>query len=390
MGMGEDAGVDEVQAARDLLARFLAGRGERTLQAYSTDLEDFARFVGVDAAAAVAQLLSDRPGAGRRLVLEYVVALRYLGRAPATIDRRLSTLRALTRLARESGRTTWSFEAPDDDEVAAALESRGSGDVPYLLPRHASEVDRLDVQHFALRETIGGNHVAPIGPLRRALDVGCGTGQWAFELCQRHPDALVVGLDLIPSKTPQPAGYRWVKANLLHGLPFAGDQFDFVYQRLLLVGVPLASWPEAVAELVRVTRPGGWVELVEPIFGVRDAGPAVGRFNELAYAIAAGKGFDVGRVVYDSLDGYLRDAGLEDVTRQETSLPIGTWGGRVGSFLATDMRATQTRFSAVLQARLGISEEECRDLVQRAQAECEQRHMSCMFAIAYGRKPERG
>jgi hypothetical protein len=116
----------------------------------------------------------------------------------------------------------------------------------------------------------------------------------------------------------------------------------------------------------------------------------VGRFNELAYAIAAGKGFDVGRVVYDSLDGYLRDAGLEDVTRQETSLPIGTWGGRVGSFLATDMRATQTRFSAVLQAQLGISEEECRDLVQRAQAECEQRHMSCMFAIAYGRKPERG
>jgi SAM-dependent methyltransferase len=259
--------------------------------------------------------------------------------------------------------------------------------VPYLLPRHASEVDRLDVQHYALRETLGVNHLAPIESPGRVLDVGCGTGQWAFELCESHPDALVVGLDLVPSKPQQPPGYRWVKANLLQGLPFAGNQFDFVYQRLLVVGVPLDSWPEAVAELVRVTRPGGWVELVEPIFGLRNAGPAVERFNGLAHAVAAAKGLDVGGVVYDSLDGYLRDAGLEQVTRQEVSLPIGTWGGRVGSFLATDMRATQTRFSAVLQAQLGISEEECRNLVQQAQEECDHRHMSCSFAIAYGRKP---
>jgi SAM-dependent methyltransferase len=385
--MSDDVGIEDLQRVGDLLARFLADRGARTLQAYSAEVEDFARFVGVGAAAAVAQLLSDRPDASRRLVFEYVVDLRFHGRAQATVDRRLSTLRALMRLARETGLTTSSLEVPDDDEVAAALESRSSGDVPYLLPRHASEIDRLDVQHYALRETLGANHLAPIGPLRQALDVGCGTGQWAFELCQRNPGALVVGLDLVPSKTQRPPGYRWVKANLLHGLPFAGDQFDLVYQRLLVVGVPLDSWPEAVAELVRVTRPGGWVELVEPIFGVRDGGPAVERFNALAHAIAAGKGLDVGRVVYDSLDGYLRDAGLEHVARHEVSLPIGTWGGRVGSFLATDMRATQTRFSAVLQAQAGMSGEECRDLVQRAQVECEQRRMSCSFAIAYGRKP---
>jgi SAM-dependent methyltransferase len=387
--MGEDFSIEDLRRADDLLTRFLADRNARTRQAYSADLDDFARFVGVGVAAAVAQLLSEPPDASSRLVFEYVVHLRYHGRAPATVARRISALRALTRIARESGFATCSVEVPDDGDVAAALESRDRRDVPYLLPRHASEVDRLDVQHYALRETLGVNHLAPIGPLRRALDVGCGTGQWAFELCQRNPEALVVGLDLVPSKTQQPPGYRWVKANLLHGLPFAADQFDFVYQRLLVVGVPLDSWPGAVAELARVTRPGGWVELVEPIFGVRDGGPAVERFNALAHAIAARNGLDVGRVVYDSLDGYLRDAGLEQVARQEVSLPIGTWGGRVGAFLATDMRAAQTRFSAVLQAQSGMSAEECRDLVQRAQSECEQRRMSCSFAIAYGRKPLR-
>jgi SAM-dependent methyltransferase len=385
--MREEAGSFDLQLARDLLARFLADRGDRTLKAYSADVDDFARFVGVDAVAAVAQLLAEGPDASRLLVLEYAVNLRQLDRAPATINRRLATLRALTSVARDEGLVTWSLEVPDHDEVTTALQSRADGEVPYLLPRHASEIDRLDVQHFALRETLGANYFAPIEPPRLVLDVGCGTGQWAFDFCRSHPDALVVGLDLVASKPRQPPGYRWVKANLLHGLPFVEDRFDLVYQRLLVVGVPISSWPDVIAELVRVTRPGGWVELVEPVFGVRDSGPAVGRFNELAHTIAAARGLDVGSVVYDSLDGYLLDAGLEHVTRHEVSLPIGTWGGRVGSFLATDMRATQTRFSAVLQAQSGISEEECRDLVQQAQEECDRLHMSCSFAIAYGRKP---
>jgi len=89
-------------------------------------LDDFARFVGVDAAAAVAQLLAEQPESRRRMVLEYLVELRSLGRAQATIERRLSTLRALTRVARESGLITWSLEVPDNDEVTAARPTRRS------------------------------------------------------------------------------------------------------------------------------------------------------------------------------------------------------------------------------------------------------------------------
>src|SRR5690349_271446 len=130
--MDADTGIEDVRRAGEVLARFLGGRAERTLQAYSADVEDFARFVGVDAPAAVAQLLAERPGAARRLVLEYVADLRHQGRAPATIERRLSTLRALTNFARESGHAVPAFETPGEDEVAAALESRAAGDVPYL------------------------------------------------------------------------------------------------------------------------------------------------------------------------------------------------------------------------------------------------------------------
>ncbi len=38
-------------------------------------------------------------------------------------------------------------------------------DVAYVLPRHPAEVDRLDVQHYALREALGTNHLASVeGP----------------------------------------------------------------------------------------------------------------------------------------------------------------------------------------------------------------------------------
>src|SRR5262245_31486465 len=108
-----------------------------------------------------------------------------------------------------------------------------SRDVAYMLPRHPSEVDRLDVQHYALRAALRGNHLAPIQRPGLILDVGSGTGQWAYDLCAKFPGALAVGLDLVPSKLEgQPANYRFVKANILRGLPFADDRFDFIHQRL--------------------------------------------------------------------------------------------------------------------------------------------------------------
>jgi SAM-dependent methyltransferase len=377
-----------VQRAAELVRRFLDGRGDRTRQAYTTDLEDFARFTGGDVASAVAQLLADGPDRARRLVLQFTIDLRQRGLAPATIERRRATLRALARVACDGDLVDWALELPGHDEVSAGLEARVTEHVPYLLPHHPSEVDRLDVQHYALRELLGANYMSPIERPARVLDVGSGTGQWSFELCERFPDALAVGLDLVPSKRERPPGYRWVKSNLLEGLPFADDVFDFVHQRLLAVAVPLARWPDTVAEMVRVTRPGGWVELVEPIVRVQGGGPATDRFSDLVLQVAEGRGLDNDRSVFDALDGHLRRAGMVDVARSEVRVPAGEWGGRVGSFIATDMRAFHMRMSEVLQARSLASAEECRDLVARAQEECQHLRMFAQVAFAFGRKPE--
>jgi SAM-dependent methyltransferase len=221
----------------------------------------------------------------------------------------------------------------------------------------------------------------------RILDVGSGSGQWGFDVCGELPDAVVVGVDLVPSKPGRPARYGFVRGNLLQGLPFADDLFDLVHQRLLVSGIPLVSWPALVAELVRVTRPGGWVELIEGPWEFERAGPATRRLLGLVGGMLAARGLDTTTVVFDSLDRYLREAGLTGVARREISLPIGEWGGQVGSLMATDLRAGLTRVCELLQAQSLLSADEARDLILTSLQECESGRTSGPSAIAYGQKP---
>src|SRR5437899_8665756 len=186
-----------VARAQELLDHFLASRHERTLEAYRIDIEEFARFLALTPATAIARLLASGPSAARRVVLEYAVALRRKGRAQATIDRRLCTLRALVRTAQQLGLVGWVVEVLPEDLVSAAMEvSQPADSEHYMFPRNPSEIDRLDIQHYALREAVGSNYLAPVEDHSWVLDVACSTGQWGFEGCQQCPDAITVGFDL--------------------------------------------------------------------------------------------------------------------------------------------------------------------------------------------------
>jgi hypothetical protein len=178
-----------------------------------------------------------------------------------------------------------------------------------------------------------------------------------------------------------------VRGDVLGGLPFADDRFDFVHQRFLVSGLPLASWSDVVRDLARVTRPGGWVELVEVPWRWERAGPASQRIMELARVLLVSLELDTTDVVYRSLDGYLREAGLTSVARHEVTKPIGRWGGAVGSLMVTNIRAGVTRVCEVLQARGMLSADELRQLIQEALLEWENGEMAYPVAVAFGQKP---
>jgi SAM-dependent methyltransferase len=371
----------------DLIADFLSHRKDRTFAAYGNDLDEFARFCDQSREDAFADLLVRSGDGATAVALAYAVHLRRQGRATATVGRRLGTLRALARRARDAGLVGWLLDLPTDDEVSrAAMAMRP--DVPYLFPRHETEVDRLDIQHYALLEALGGNCRAPIWRPARVLDVGCGTGQWAYDLCREFPDCLVVGFDLASTKPGQPRNFGFVQGNLLHGLPFTDDDFDFVHQRLLAASaVPLKLWSSVVADLVRVTRPEGWVELVESAPEIESAGPATERLFSLVRQLGRWQGLDTTSIIIRSLGDHLTRAGLVDVQSQTVELPIGDWGGQPGSLLASGVRAGMTRLMDSFQQKLGVPEVESRELIQAMCDEWNRYHSRCRFAIAFGRKP---
>lgn len=267
-------------------------------------------------------------------------------------------------------------------------DANGQGNDRYLMPREPREVNRLDLQHYALRELLGTNHLAPITEPRSVLDVGTGTGQWAVDMSLEFPRALVVGGDQPP---PIPAHdaprYRYLRLNILRGLPFVDGAFDYVHQRLLRAGIPVLAWPDAVRELARVTAPGGIVELGESGEDWGNAGPASTRFFSLMRQLGARFGMDTEGPPGLGLPRFLAGAGLEDIGERCVTVPVGEWGGRVGSFMASNIRAVGRALMPVYAAALGVPEEETASLVSEMLREIEVVHLTGEVWYAWGRKP---
>ncbi|MGH2504736.1 MAG: class I SAM-dependent methyltransferase, partial [Ktedonobacterales bacterium] len=209
-----------------------------------------------------------------------------------------SRFRRKSRTAPQRG--AMLLDRPVTDMVAGRERVVG---VPYALPADDEEINRLDFQHYMLRFAFQGNFAAPITNPASILDAGAGTGRWAVEMAQTFPDANVIGVDVKPPAVderadalghadPRPPNYTFVLANLLEGLPFPDHTFDYTHQRLLFTAIPHDRWPGAARELVRVTRPGGWVELVDSI-GLANGGPNVERLMDWIRRLSAMRGVDL-------------------------------------------------------------------------------------------------
>jgi ubiquinone/menaquinone biosynthesis C-methylase UbiE len=145
-----------------------------------------------------------------------------------------------------------------------------------MLPEDVSELNALDVWHYAICHAFGTLACAPIAPTASVLDVACGTGRWAREMARQLPGGWVAGFDLDSQQIDRaleagawrgddllPPNCQLTQADALARFPYADATFDHVHGRFFSAFVPDARWPVVIAEMVRVTRPGGWVELLD-------------------------------------------------------------------------------------------------------------------------------
>jgi SAM-dependent methyltransferase len=107
----------------------------------------------------------------------------------------------------------------------------------------------------------------------RILDAGCGTGEATWRLADAFPDATVLGVDILdPSleraraKAARFGDRVRFENRSIYELGLPADSFDLVACRHVLQSIPHAE--RVIAELVRVTRPGGRLHLVAEDYGM--------------------------------------------------------------------------------------------------------------------------
>lgn len=304
----------------------------------------------------------------------------------------------MASIFRRFQRPTVVLEAPRDDTRFRIFGGRRHlADSTYPLPKDMGEVNRLDFQHYLLRTGIGGNFIAPVKQPHTILDVGSGSGRWAMELAALFPAAQVTGVDIAPPSVAdaqvlgngletRPANYTFTTGNVLEGLPFPDASFDFVHQRLLITAIPKERWAGVIAELRRVTRPGGWIELAE--CGVPEhGGPGyMGLWGSwIEFLQARGVDFTLGH----ALGQMLTQGGLTQVTQRRLNFPMGDWGGRIGRASATDCLAVGKALRAGVIAAGVASEASYDRLYTQAEREFANRRGSgaLPFYLACGQRP---
>ena len=257
-----------------------------------------------------------------------------------------------------------------------------------MLPKDEEETSRLNFQHHALHLTLGNHYLAPLPPaLRTIVDVGTGTGIWAGEIARLFPESLVVGLDVdaAPFGKAAPDNCLLRTGNILKGLPLPDAFANFTHQRLLVLAIPDSLWPEVVRELVRVTRFGGWLELVETDARVQAGGPMTERVFGWIEAVRQARGL-LGKPV-EHLGVLLQQQGLQEVESQQIPLKIGLWGGRAGVMMEQDVLAAVQALKELCCAE-GVDPYEFDAGLQAMAVEWRQAQAFCTIYAAYGRKGE--
>ncbi|KAF0493195.1 S-adenosyl-L-methionine-dependent methyltransferase [Gigaspora margarita] len=127
----------------------------------------------------------------------------------------------------------------------------------------------------------------------KVLDVGCGTGAWIIDMANKYPHTKFIGLDVSPifSNSPLPYNVEFVQADLLKGLPFDDNTFDFVYMSNMVRYLSTKQWEDIVIkELVRVSKPYAFIEVMEGDLTLHNKGPVTTKLHEAFLASMHAKG----------------------------------------------------------------------------------------------------
>ncbi|CAO3691159.1 unnamed protein product [Rhizopus stolonifer] len=188
--------------------------------------------------------------------------------------------------------------------------------------------DRMTSNHFALNALFEGNtlpiiqkHVDFSSTTTKVLDIGCGPGSWVMDMATQYPNAQFVGIDQYPffPGNIRPANVSFRQADVLLGLPFDSNSFDFVQLRLFSLTFNRSQWIEALNEVLRLLKPGGYVQLLEPRL-MEEGDALITEYTQRIKSVLECN--DVDSELYDHLSLMLENSQITPKESLEKTVPL--------------------------------------------------------------------
>lgn len=274
---------------------------------------------------------------------------------------------------------------------------------PIRVAGRGNEIHLNALLHSYLLQVQGGRlhpeHI-PINTMKSVLDLGCGAGEWIFDLAKRYPKLRIYGLDSNEEALHQAkvrrntSSLRQVelrRIDLLHELPVPDASVDFVHMRCFAHSIKPQAWPSMLRECVRVLRPHGWLNSVE-LELCEISSPACLTIHRSMLQARANLGRTLDETgstlgVAQRLYGMLLDAGLHEVGYDVFTIDLGVLGGSTAHLFLSEI-VQQAFIVKPLVVQQGIlKSEEFDALVEQAHIELQSPDL-CGWAIllsAYGR-----
>ncbi|KAJ5444601.1 uncharacterized protein N7458_008473, partial [Penicillium daleae] len=275
----------------------------------------------------------------------------------------------------------------------------------YFGPIDEEEAQRLDYQQRVFQRIFDDRLIfPPIHRLRRVLDCGHGAASWAVEVAEQHPNcellAKVIGVDIAPHMSPDDVPNNlWLQVDDLNRrFTFPANHFDLVHSRLLATGIHRSRWPSYIRDIVRVLRPGGWVQMTEIYFNVQSDNGSITDQHALRRwsthymrALEDRKDIRVG----SRLRSFFEEVGLVEIDAKMIPLPLSAWSSDprmrdIGQYNSENIRQLLRSLALYpLTQRLHMSTESFDRLAEQAQEEARNHSLKAYFPlyVCIGRKP---
>ncbi|KAF4446193.1 hypothetical protein F53441_10169 [Fusarium austroafricanum] len=167
----------------------------------------------------------------------------------------------------------------------------------------------------------------PDAKVKHVLDVGTGTGIWAIDFADKHPEAHVIGVDLSPTQ-PEflPVNVNFyiedIEDDWTHSQPF-----DYIHSRLMTSSV--ADWTSYLTKCFTNLTSGGYLELQEVDINIESDDGTLSPDNIMlkSLALLTEASIKFGRPYQNipALADIMTKIGFVDVVVERFKWPINTW-----------------------------------------------------------------